>query len=95
MEDLLANASETLEEIAACHRKLVLVFRSLSKPQRQKWVSLMVKLLMYRQYRKDGLIWRLKMLWLADDDPRRTYAESAEQLQTFAKPASADVRQEL
>ena len=77
------------KRIGDCIMRLTMVLRSMSKPQRQKWVSLMVKLLMSRDVKADPLIWRLNMLWLADDNPRETYTEARKQLRTLATSASA------
>ncbi|CAE7176817.1 unnamed protein product, partial [Symbiodinium necroappetens] len=86
MENLVTSSiRDNLQEIEPCTRTLEKVMRSLSKPQRQKLVSLMVKLLMSPDVTdRQRLVWQLKMLWLADDDPKRTYAEAEQQLLTVA-----------
>ncbi|CAE7618918.1 PAO3 [Symbiodinium necroappetens] len=86
MEDLVtSNMRANLKQIGPCARTLEKILRSLSKPQCQKWVSLTVKLLMDPHVTdKERLVWQLKMLWLVDDDPKRTYAEAEQQLLTVA-----------
>ena len=62
------------------------VLRSLSKPRRRKLVSLLVELPMDPHVSiKEERVWQLKMLWLVDDDPKRTYAEADQQLLTVVK----------
>ena len=81
MEDSVkSNIPTNLKQMARYSRTLTKVLRSLSKPQRQQWVSLMVKLLMDHDVSKTHVISELKMLWVADDDPKRTYAEAEQQL---------------
>ncbi|CAE7224375.1 unnamed protein product [Symbiodinium sp. KB8] len=93
LEDLVeTDMYANLDAINACVQSLVMLLRSLSKPQRQKWVSLMVKLLLDHRITQDVVIWRLQMLWLADDAPRQTYAEADQQLRIFAKSATEDLR---
>ena len=88
MEDLVDPDIDTnLWRIKDCVETLTLVLRSMSKPQRQKWVRLMVKFLMLRDVPTAPVIWRLNMLWLADDNPRETYAEARQQLQTLEQSA--------
>ncbi|CAE7907110.1 PAO3, partial [Symbiodinium sp. KB8] len=86
MEDLVtSNMRANLKQIGPCAHTLEKILRSLSKPQCQKWVSLTVKLLMDPHVTdKERLVWQLKMLWLVDDDPKRTYAEAEQQLLTVA-----------
>ncbi|CAE7562175.1 unnamed protein product [Symbiodinium sp. CCMP2456] len=84
MEELVrSNIRANLKHVDSCARILEKILRSLSKPQCQKWVSLTVKLLMgphVTDKDKERLVWQLKMLWLVDDDPKRTYAEAEQQL---------------
>ncbi|CAE6966074.1 unnamed protein product [Symbiodinium sp. CCMP2592] len=89
--DIAANPGQ----IGDCITSLTMVLRSMNKPQRQKWASLLVKLLMDSHVREDELIWRLNMLWLADDNPRETYAEARQQVRTFANSASEDLQAHL
>ncbi|CAE7847618.1 AMT1-1 [Symbiodinium necroappetens] len=85
MEDFIKfNIPANLEKIQTCIGTLAKVLRWLSKPQRQQWVSLMVKLLMDHYVSTRHVIRELKMLWLADDDPKRTYAEAVQQLWILA-----------
>ena len=87
MEDLVkSNMLANLNAIGQCMQSLEKGLRLLSKPQRQKWVSLIVKLLMEPGVAtKEELFWQVKMLWLVDDDPKRTYAEVEQQLLIVAK----------
>jgi len=84
MEELVrSNIRASLKQVYSCTWVLEKILRSLSKPQCQKWVSLTVKLLMgphVTDKDKERLVWQLKMLWLVDDDPKRTYAEAEQQL---------------
>ncbi|CAE7685344.1 PAO3 [Symbiodinium sp. CCMP2592] len=81
LEDLASNSTQ----IESCLRTLEKLVRSLSKHQRQRWVSLMVKLLVDPNVAtKERLVLLLKMLWLADEDPKRTYAEEDQQLRSVA-----------
>ena len=77
-----------------CRAHLDNVVRALAKPQRQKWVSLLVKALESLRGQKSEtltLISDLKLLWRADDDPSRSYAEAEQQLKALMKKANADV----
>ena len=55
----------------------------------------MVKLLEDHNVAPNRLIWRLNMLWLADGDPGRTYAEAEQRLRTFAKSAPPDLQADV
>ncbi|CAE7742572.1 hypothetical protein AK812_SmicGene23880 [Symbiodinium microadriaticum] len=104
--DLMENIVEShsyanLKDIGPCLKALAMVLRSMSKPQRQKWVSLLVQLLTDYKLPKENAqvaIWRLRMLWMADDDPTRTYAKSQHDLRTVAaafpynKDLAGDIR---
>ena len=101
MEDLLPESAEvskeSLEKAMQCAKHLTVVLRTLTKPQRQKWVSLLVRALQIdegqAQFRKT-LISDLMLLWRVDDDPRRTYAEAEQQLKAFSMHASRHLRLE-
>ena len=66
-----------------------MVWHSLSKPERQKRVG--QKAVRPHVSHKEAVIWQLKMLPLAADDPRRTYAQEHQQLRMSAKPAAEAV----
>ncbi|CAE7940283.1 unnamed protein product [Symbiodinium necroappetens] len=87
LEELVeSNMSANTSSTILCDYILGVVLRLLDKPQRQKWVSLLVKLLMDNDdFPKSTVVCRLRMLWLADDDPIRTYAAALHQLQLFAE----------
>ncbi|CAE7030013.1 unnamed protein product [Symbiodinium sp. CCMP2592] len=88
-EELVESSiSINKDKLLFCGTILGLVLRVLSKPQRQRWVSLLVELLMDEDFPKQPVIWRLRLLWLADDDPLRTYAAVRQQLRLYAKTAS-------
>ena len=99
MEDLLPESAEisedALEQATQCGEHLTNVLRALTKPQRQKWLSLLVRALHiaegHAQF-QETLISDLKLLWLVDDDPRRTYAEAEQQLKAFSKHATYVLR---
>ncbi|CAE6956837.1 Pde9a [Symbiodinium sp. CCMP2592] len=77
IEDLVeSNIPANLVEIQNRIRTLAKVLRSLSKPQRQRAVSLMLKLVTDPHVPKEPVIWQLKMLWLADGNSRQTYAQA-------------------
>ncbi|CAE6956805.1 Pde9a [Symbiodinium sp. CCMP2592] len=96
IEDFVeSNIPANLVESQKCIRTLEKVLRSLSKPQRQRAVSLMVKLVMDPHVPKQAVIWQLKMLWLADDNPRQTYAQAHQQLQIVAKSDTAALKNDL
>ncbi|CAE7657697.1 PAO3 [Symbiodinium sp. CCMP2592] len=94
MEELVkSNVHANLRQIGCCMRPLAILMRWLSKPQRQKLVSLVVKLLLDSSVTNKLLaVWDLKMLWLVDDAPRQTYAEAEQQLRAFAHSDTAAVR---
>ena len=53
----------------------------------------MVKLLMDPHVTsKEDLTWQLKLLWLVDTDPKRTYAEAEPQLLIVANSNSGAVK---
>ncbi|CAE7207974.1 unnamed protein product [Symbiodinium sp. CCMP2592] len=85
-----------LQHIWTCTQTLVIVLRSLTVRERQKCVALFVKLLLDPSFPKRKVLEKLKMLWIVDDNPRRTYADSLQQLQIAAKSTNeADVQCEL
>ena len=96
MEDLLPESAEiskeALKQAMQCGKHLTSVLRALTKPQRQKWVSLLVRALQSEESFQDQfqktLFSDLKLLWRVDDDPRRTYAEAEQQLKAFSKHAN-------
>ncbi|OLQ13879.1 hypothetical protein AK812_SmicGene2055 [Symbiodinium microadriaticum] len=84
----------TLTQVMQCTGHLDNVVRTLAKPQRQKWVSLLVEALeSLRGHESETLtlIADLKLLWRADDDPCRTYAEAEQQLKALKKQANNNV----
>ncbi|CAE6912073.1 unnamed protein product [Symbiodinium sp. CCMP2592] len=106
MEDLLPESAEisieALIQAMLCTRHLTNVVRELTKSQRQKWVSLLVRALRQESFQNrfsetsiSDLIADLKILWRADDDPRRSYAEADQQLRavSFSENTSTKLRQ--
>ncbi|CAE7304058.1 unnamed protein product, partial [Symbiodinium necroappetens] len=98
MENLLSESTgmsqATLTQVMQCTGHLDNVVRTLAKPQRQRWVSLLVKALeSLRGHESETLtlIADLKLLWRADDDPCRAYAEAEQQLTALKKQANKDV----
>ena len=75
--------------IQRCKSHLKIVLRSLSKPQRQNWVSLLVEALHGTQAAPTSvhksLLGELLLLWRADDNPRQTYAKALGQLEALRK----------
>ena len=86
MESVLQESTEISQEVwtevRMCSRHLENVVRRLEKPQRQRWVSLLVRVLLSRQPFVDpkALFSDLQLLWRADDDPGRSYAEAEQQM---------------
>ncbi|OLQ15566.1 hypothetical protein AK812_SmicGene270 [Symbiodinium microadriaticum] len=103
MEDLLPESAdiskEALKQAMQCAEHLTRVLRALTKPQRQKWVSLPVRALQSEESFQDQfqktLFSDLKLLWRVDDDPRRTYAEADQQLKAFSEHANRELRGEI
>ena len=91
MENLLEESTEISEEastqVMQCSAHLELILRALEKPQRQKWVSMLVRVLVGQKSCPKTLINDLKLLWRADDDPGRSYAEAERQLVALARDA--------
>ena len=103
MEDLLPESAdiskEALQRAMRCAEHIAIVVRGLTKPQRQKWVSLLVRALQIdeeieHQF-QERLISDLKILWRADDDPRRSYAEADQQLKAFSQLANKRLQREI
>ncbi|CAE6954218.1 unnamed protein product [Symbiodinium sp. CCMP2592] len=98
LADSTGISQAALMQVMQCTRHLDKVVRALAKPQRQKWVSLLVKALESLRSQESHresmltLISDLKLLWRADDDPSRTYAEAEQQLKALKKQANKDVR---
>ena len=96
MENLLSESTEISQEVSTrvmtCSYHIRHVVRVLEKPQRQKWVSLLVRVLLGQQSCPKRLISDLELLWRADDDPSRSYAEAEQQLRAFRTNASKDTR---
>ena len=69
-------SQEVWTEVSMCSCHLENVMRALEKPQRQRWVSLLVRVLLSRQPFVDpnALFSDFQLLWRADDDPRRSFA---------------------
>ena len=99
MGDLLPESAEISKkaslEAQRCSRHLYCIVRALTKCQRQKWVSMLVRVLKSQQAFHSSLIDDLQLLWRADDDPRRSYAEAERQLKAFSVHASQAVQDEL
>ena len=96
MEDLVESGIPgKLKLIWVCVQILAVVLRSLDLPQRQRFVSLLVKLLPEPRVDKARVIRQLESLWRADDDPRRSYAEARQQLRIFERSTSGDVQRQL
>ncbi|CAE7815536.1 unnamed protein product [Symbiodinium sp. CCMP2592] len=96
MEDLVdSDTVKNLTRIQDCVETLTMAMRSPNKPQRRKWVSLLVKLLVGGSVRTGPAICRLNMLWLADDSPKKTYEEALHQLRKFEASASPDLQEDL
>lgn len=92
LSDSTGISQATLPQVMQCRAHLDNVVRALAKPQRQKWVSLLVKALESLRGHESHpetltLISDLKLLWRADDDPSRSYAEAEQQLKALKKQA--------
>ena len=99
MENLLSVPAEISQEdfipFMLRTQHLEDVLRALEKPQRQQWVSLLVRALLGQKSFHSHLLDDLKLLWRADDDPSRSYAEAEQQLRAFRKTVSKEMKQEL
>ncbi|CAE7487999.1 AMT1-1 [Symbiodinium microadriaticum] len=98
LEDLVESSIlSNIKETGKITTVLKAVLRSMSTALRRKWVSLLVKMLLdpVANLHKEPVIEKLKMLWLVEDNPWRTFAEAERQLRIFAKSASAAVRLEM
>ena len=84
-------ARETWVYAQLCLQHLEDLLRSLTKPQRQEWASFLVAALhtdtvqsasaASRAKCQIRVLQELKLLWLADDDPNRSYADTKRQLE--------------
>ena len=96
METLLPESAEISQEafiqFSLCTQHLEDVLRALEKPQRQQWVSLLVRALLGQKRCHERLLHGLKLLWRADDIPRRSYAEAEQQLRAFRRTFSYDMQ---
>ena len=100
MGDLLSESTEISPEteihVMRCTRHLQYVARALWKPQRQKWVSLLVRVLRGQTANHSEIfIEDLKLLWRSDDDPRRNYSEAERELRSLRKSASRNLQMDL
>ena len=99
MENLLSGSTQISQEVSTrvmkCSYHIRHVARVLEKPQRQKWVSLLVRVLLGQQSCPKRLISDLELLWRADDDPGRSYAEAEQQLRAFRTNASKETRKDV
>ncbi|CAE7361549.1 unnamed protein product [Symbiodinium sp. CCMP2592] len=89
LEELVTSNIPSMPKINCCMGSLGLVLRSLSKRQRQKLAPLMVQLLIHENISgkvdNTTVVWRLKLLWLADEDPTENYAEAQQLLRSLEK----------
>ncbi|CAE7517852.1 unnamed protein product [Symbiodinium sp. CCMP2592] len=96
----------TWASLKLCMQHLEDLLRSLTRPQRQEWASCLVTALqsfqptsvpeVSRTKCQTWMLQQLKLLWLADDDPLRTYADTKRQLEALRKsPNFQDVRQNI
>ena len=111
MRDILSKSEEEISvtwvHMFLCMQHLKPLLRSLTKPQRQSWASMLVTILHRLQTpsapqlswaasRHKQVVDDLKLLWLADDHPNRTYADTKRRLETIMKsPNFEGVRQDL
>ena len=99
MADHLTESTEVSQDAATkviqCTEHLQEVVRSLAKPQRQKWASLLIRVLHALQFGQEAVVDGLKLLWQADDDPRQTYTEAERELWAYSKSASPAVCRDL
>ncbi|CAE7268496.1 unnamed protein product [Symbiodinium sp. CCMP2592] len=97
MENLLLESTEISPEasiqVMLCTQHVDNLLQALERTQRQQWVSLLVRVLRAQQGCRKELVHGLKLLWRADDDPRRSYAEAEQHLRARAFPRA--VRREL
>ncbi|CAE7246182.1 unnamed protein product [Symbiodinium sp. CCMP2592] len=94
LPDSATISQEVSIQVVACTRHLDNVVQALAETQRRQWVSLLFRVLhgqgqKVRQVTRhpkevvvEELVKRLKLLWRADDDPNRSYAET-EQLRAL------------
>ena len=79
LQDSTEISGETLTKAMRCAGHFTVVLPALTKPQRQKWMSLLVGALPKRKPFRKRVISNLEILWRADDDPRRSCATEAPQ----------------
>ena len=102
-EELPAEEAELKEvwfRMALCINHLAMVLRSLAKPDRQKWVSLLIEVLRAMLPAPVAVhktvLKALLLLWRADEDPLRTYEEECQQLEALrTSPRLQDVSSEF
>ena len=101
IEDLLASAEiseDTVHLVCLCCAPLENVLRSLGRPQRQTWVSLLVRLLFLPEFSSEWLfiVDDLMLLWRSDDDPKRNFAEAEQQIWALMRSTtSRDLQRKL
>ncbi|CAE7570568.1 unnamed protein product [Symbiodinium sp. CCMP2592] len=110
MRDILSTSEEEISvtwvRMFFCMQHLKTLLRSLTKPQRQAWASMLATILHRLQTPSaPQLSWAashkqvvedLKLLWLADDDPNGAYADTKRRLEVLMKsPNFEGVRQDL
>ena len=86
MRDILSTSGEM--KVSWNHMHLEPLLRGLTRRQRQDWASLLVTVIHNLQAataphgatRQKVVFHQLKLLWYADDDPNRTYADEKKQL---------------
>ncbi|CAE7507827.1 unnamed protein product [Symbiodinium sp. CCMP2592] len=98
LSDSSGISQATLSQVMQCTSHLDNVVRTLAKPQRQKWVSLLVQALESLRGQKSEtlkLISDLKLLWRADDDPSRSYAAAEQQLKALKKQTDMQANRDV
>ncbi|CAE6953391.1 unnamed protein product [Symbiodinium natans] len=94
MKDLLSSTEispQNFNDVLQCTRHLQTVLRSLTKLQRQQWVSLLVRILHHQASTncQQVIVGDLQILWRTDGDPSRTFAEAEKQLRVLSNTASS------
>ena len=92
LEDLATSYYEAIPanitQIGQCMGLLGQVLPSLTVSQRQKWMMLILKVMfdhgVANIHKELFFIKVLKMLWEADDEPTKTYAEARRQLRILS-----------
>ncbi|CAE7651996.1 unnamed protein product [Symbiodinium sp. CCMP2592] len=107
MRDILSTSGEikvTWNHMQMYLKHLEPLLRGLTRRQRQDWASLLVKVIHnlpaapapLGATRQKVVLHQLKLLWYADDDPNRTYADEKKQLLAFAdSPNFEEVKNSL